>query len=496
MPRLTEAAPLNLLLRRCLPGTMLCFLLAGCTTAPPVLPERGGVMQGRFTPNRVEMLIAGNDALAARLELIDQARQRIVFQYYIFLADDAGRLVADALLRAADRGVEVRGLVDDMHGADNRLLKSLNAHPRIQIRRYKPFRLEGLRLLETVLDFRRVGRRMHNKQLTVDGAKSIVGGRNIGDEYFGTSPDVAFADLDVVIAGPAVAELERSFDDYWSAPHSKARGGDDPERLQKLRAALAQWEVTAKPALQGVLERSAWRRERQAGQLLRHHCPALVLADFPEKLDSARPDSPVARQIALRLQQSREDVLLISSYFVPGEAGVQTLGEVAQRKVRVTVVTNSLASTDVPAVHAGYARYRVPLLRAGVVLWETRPLQGAPEQSAGLGESRATLHTKAYFFDRRYLFVGSFNLDPRSAALNTEMGLLFDCPALAGPVTAALAQALPALAYRVVLDDSGALGWESRGPGGIHLLAREPEAGAWRRFQVWWLQWLPIESEL
>lgn len=466
------------------------MLMAGCAAPPPVLSTRGPPPEAALTRNRVAMLIAGGDALAARLDLIDRARKRIVFQYYLFHADDSGRLLAAALLRAADRGVEVRGLVDDMHGADNRLLKALDAHPRIQIRRYRPFRLDGLRLLETVLDFRRVGRRMHNKQLTVDGRASIVGGRNLGDEYFGLHRHLAFADLDVLVEGPAATGLERSFEDYWTAPQSRARGRDDPERVARLRATLARWSTGPGQALAATLYRSQWWQARRRGEELPLACPTQVLADVPEKFDSAHPVSPVGRQLGVLLRGAEEEVLLVSAYFVPGRAGAATLAERAAHGVRVVVVTNSLASTDVPAVHAGYARYRGPLLREGVELWETR---GGPASSRGkYGDSQATLHTKAYFFDRRYLFVGSFNLDPRSATLNTENGLLFDCPALAGPVAGAILEALPGIALRLRQTAEGHLRWE----GAAGVWTREPGASPWRRLQAWLLQWLPVEAEL
>lgn len=476
----------------------LFLLLAACSSRGPVLPA---TLPPPATPslNQVEILFAGGDALAARLDIIERARRRIVFQYYIFHADDSGRLLAEAMLRAAERGVQIRGLVDDMHGADNRLLKALNAHPNIEIRRYNPFELRReLRLLEALLDFGRVGRRMHNKQLTVDGRFSIVGGRNIGDEYFGHSPTNAFADLDVLVAGPAVAELEHIFEDYWQAPDSKPRGkAVDFEKVHDLRKDLEEWGGERKGRLLASLEESSYRKARASGALLQRRCPTLVLSDAPEKLVSARPDSPVARQLAQSLRESQQDVLLISSYFVPGQAGVEVLGQVARRRVNVEVITNSLASNDVPAVHAGYERYRRPLLQAGVLLWETRPML-APQASRrfSLGSSRATLHTKAYFFDQRYLFVGSFNLDPRSAVLNTEMGLLFDCPALAAPLRQAIARVLPELAYRVYLNDKGELRWASQQGREVRIFKDEPEAGLWRRLLVWSLRWLPIESEL
>lgn len=487
--RRPQGQPLALLL--------LLALLSGCAQHGPVLPAAGPPPSLQATPNRVEMLIAGSDALAARLDLIERARRRIVFQYYLFHADASGELFAAALLRAADRGVQVRGLVDDISGADKRLMQALAAHPNIRIRRYNPFRVDELRLLEMLLNWREVGRRMHNKQLTVDGEYSIVGGRNIGDEYFGPSQDIAFADLDVLVAGPAAAEVERSFDEYWAAPRSKERGHDSPGRLRELRARLARPATPEQAALLGLAERSPLHQRQQAGRFLKQICPTLVLADHPAKPDRAFPESQVGRQLAQRLFEAEDDVLLVSAYFVPGKVGTEQLAAAVARQVRVEVVTNSLASLDVPAVYAGYARYREPLLQAGVMLWETRLLtQPRSPPEAGTGSSRASLHTKAYFFDRRYLFVGSFNIDPRSAALNTEMGLLFDCPALARPMRDALGSALPTLAWRLSRAGDGALRWEGMGQETVEVRTREPDAGPWRRFMVWVLERLPIESEL
>jgi putative cardiolipin synthase len=473
-------------------------LLAGCAQQRPVLQAASGRLPAAVaTSNRVEMLIAGSDALAARLDLIERARERIVFQYYLFHADNSGELFAAALLRAADRGVEVRGLIDDISGADRPLMQALAAHPGIRIRRYNPFQFQEMRLLEILLNSREVGRRMHNKQLTVDGKYSIVGGRNIGDEYFGSSQDISFADLDVLVAGPAAAEVEESFEDYWKAPRSKERGRDHPERLQELRERLARPATPEKTALLALAQRSAFHERHERGRLFQEACPTQVLADYPGKPDRTVPESQVARQLARNLGGAKEDVFLVSAYFVPGEVGAAQLVAAAGRGVRVEVITNSLASLDVPAVHAGYKRYRKPLLQGGVLLWETRPLKQPKEGPATVfGSSRASLHTKAYFFDRRYIFVGSFNIDPRSASLNTEMGLLFDCPQLAKPMRDALGRALPALAWKVTLGEDGELRWKGQHQGEVKEVVREPDAGLWRRFMVQALQWFPIESEL
>jgi putative cardiolipin synthase len=488
LDRRTRAQPLALLL--------LLALLAGCAQRG-VLPQlTPGVPPVPATRNQVEMLIAGSDALAARLALIERARERIVFQYYLIHADASGELFAAALLRAADRGVKVQGIIDDISRADRRLMTALAAHPNIRIRRYNLFRFDGLRLLEMLFNSREVGRRMHNKHLTVDGKYSIVGGRNIGDEYFGRRQDLVFADLDVLVAGPAAELVERSFRDYWEAPRSKESGNDRPERLQELRKQLARPPSADKAALLALAAGSGLRQRLETGSALGQTCATQVLVDSPAKPDRAKPESRVARHLVARLRDAREDVFLISAYFVPGETGTQQLAAVVQRGVPVAIVTNSLATLDVPIVHAGYARYRKTLLGAGVTLWETRSATAERPQGS-LAGSRASLHTKAYFFDRRHLFVGSFNLDPRSVALNTEMGLLFDCPALAAPLHEALVRALPQLAWRLALTPEGEVRWLGLQEGVMaEAEEREPGAGPWRRLMVWSLGWLPIESEL
>ncbi|MDI1302439.1 MAG: phospholipase D family protein [bacterium] len=473
---------------------------AGGNAGP--LPAFDGIESAlRYTPNRVQPLISGQDALAARLALVEHARQRIDLQYYLYHDDKVGRFLGEALLRAADRGVQIRVLIDDMHGVDNRIMQALDQHPNIQVRRYNPFRMRSLHLLEAVLAFDRVDRRMHNKQLTVDGESSIVGGRNIGEEYFGVSDDVTFADLDVLVDGPAVPDLEQVFEAYWNNRHSKPldrhaeEGGG--KKLQELRLRLSGAMARDGEALKNLVANSDFSRAGAAGGALQQECPAAVLADSPDKKNSAQ-SSAVARRMAQQLRRSQKDVLILSAYFVPGDKGSEAFTAALDHGVGVEIVTNSLASTDVPAVHAGYQRYRELLLQAGARLWEMKPVLKKKSRwhFAFGGSSNASLHSKAYLFDQRYLFVGSFNMDPRSAALNTEMGLLFDCPALAAPLMQGLRELLPELAYRVYLDPDGSLRWEEKDDDTVSVFDREPHAGFWRRTAVWWLRWLPIESEL
>lgn len=454
-----------------------------------------------YTQNKVQPLFSGEDALAARLNLIEHARQRIDLQYYLYHDDRAGRFLGEALLRAADRGVQVRVLIDDMHGADNRIMQALNQHPRIEVRRYNPFRLRSFHFLESVLAFDRVDRRMHNKQLTVDAERSIVGGRNIGEEYFGVSTEVTFADLDVLVEGPAVNDLEQVFEAYWNSKKSKILDKHAEERnekkLKELRIRLHEAMAMDGAELNDLVAASAFTTMAAAGGVLQQECPTAVLSDSPDRKSSVNR-SAVARRIAQQLRLSQKDVVILSAYFVPGDKGAEAFTAALDHNVGVEIITNSLASTDVTAVHVGYQRYRELLLQAGARVWEMKPVLEKKSRwhFAFGGSKNASLHTKAYLFDQRYLFIGSFNMDPRSAALNTEMGLLFDCPALAQPLVHGLQELLPDLAYRVYLNADGAIRWEETDDGVVHVFDHEPRAGFWRRSAVWWLQWLPIESEL
>ncbi len=486
-------------------NVVLLLVLVHVAVVPAQEPD--GSEGLRFTPNHMLPLLAGHDALVARLDIIAHARKSIDLQYYIYHNDKAGRLLAHALLRAADRGVQVRVLVDDIHGSDDDLVDALNAHPHIEIRHFNPFRMRKLRLLEMLLAFNRVDRRMHNKQLTVDGNFSIVGGRNIGDEYFGTSEESDFADLDVLVSGPVVPELEAVFEEYWQSRRTKLLSKHAEARyakaLEELRGQLDVQLREDEARLLPVLSEAPYAQARLDGTRQDVECPTAVLADSPEQKsgetsEGEKPQSPVGESLMRYLEGAGRDVLLVSAYFVPGKEGTRELVALRERGVNVEVLTNSLASTDVGAVHAGYSRYREPLLQAGTRLWEMKPVIDARQAkrfSIG-GSSRASLHTKAYVFDERYFFVGSFNLDPRSAVLNTEMGLVFDCPEVARKLRAGLGAALPASAYRVYLDDENDLAWRDETSKPPQVFSKEPRTGFWRRSSVWLMRLLPIEGEL
>ncbi len=342
--------------------------------------------------------------------------------------------------------------------------------------------------MSLLLDFERAQRRMHNKLLVVDGHAAITGGRNIGDEYFARRREFTFADVDVLAFGPVVAAMAAAFDLYWNDPAAAmvsavANDADAPELPEPGTPADRQ-------------ERFA---ERLASDALRRFAaPAKAVHDLPGKVDPARPQahSVLGHEIATVMGSPGTELLIVSPYFVPGQGGVDQLRALTRQGVRVTVVTNSLAATDVPAVHACYARYRVPLLRAGVELFEIRADALGPQVARTRpGSSRVSLHAKLMVVDRSTTFVGSMNIDPRSLRLNTENGVVVDSTALADELVRGVRRDLPRDAWRVELHGSS-LRWIGLQDSREVILDSEPQVGLWLRLTTRLMGWLPIEGLL
>jgi cardiolipin synthase C len=444
-------------------------------------------------------------AFAARVLLADVAERSIDAQYYIWHGDETGVLLFEALWRAAGRGVRVRLLVDDNNTAGlDETLAALDAHPGIEVRLYNPLTHRRVRALSYLLSPRRLDRRMHNKSFTVDSQAAVVGGRNVGDEYFGAGGGMVFTDLDVLAVGPAVRDVSAEFDRYWNSPSAApaafllpAAGAEEASRLQSLFAA-----VRARPEAQEYLR--SLRDTRVVTELLEHRlelewAAARLVADDPAKtLDTRHRDDLLLLPRMLEIVgHPAEELDLVSPYFVPMAEGTEVFAGLARRGVRVRVLTNSLAATDVTAVHAGYAKRRRALLEAGVRLFELKPTPGEPGNGRGpRGGSSASLHAKTFAVDRARAFVGSFNFDPRSARLNTEMGLVIEGPALASGIAGAFDSEVPRLAWEVKLDGDGSLYWVERTASGETRHETEPGAGALRRAWVGLLSILPIEREL
>jgi putative cardiolipin synthase len=446
------------------------------------------------------------DALAARLLLIERAERTIDVQYYLIKSDIVGTAFVDALLQAADRGVRVRLLLDDIltSGYDAGMA-GLDSHPNFEIRIYNPFGRAGGRSLNAVTDFGRINRRMHNKSLTVDNQITIIGGRNIADEYFGASEDVRFGDLDVAAIGPVVRDVSAMFDSYWNhetalpIPAFAKMPEDPPAELERLRDDLA----GAREALRG--SRYALAVERQYLEFvdtdnnLFEWAPYLLVYDSPDK--GVRSKAKEAASITTPLRESllaaEQEALVISPYFVPRKSGIEGFSELAARGIDVIVVTNSLAANNQSTVHGGYAPSRKPLLRNGVRLYEVRADSDvAGSEVVATGDTRSTLHTKAFIVDEREIFIGSFNFDPRSANINTEMGVIIRSPDIASDLAAGVKEALPAQTFELFLDENGALRWRGYDDGEEVILTREPQTTWSKRLGAGFMRILPIRGQL
>ncbi|RVT40644.1 phospholipase D family protein [Rheinheimera sediminis] len=459
----------------------------------------------------VRLLGDGQEALLARLALIARAQTQLDLQVYILKTDSSANLILQALLQAADRGVLVRLLVDDFGSAqqDDRLA-SLASHPNIAVRLFNPSRSRQLPLADLLFSFSLQSRRMHNKLMLADNSLAILGGRNIGDEYFTATANASFHDADILTGQAFAARLQHAFGLYWhhalSVPVEAIRPGVQPNAYQELRTQLP---ITA---AQSTLVVQAGEYNHKVLEQLRYGAKVegYILLDHPDKV--LRPSADKVGHLVPAMQQVlsgvKQSALMVSAYFVPQPELIKKFEQWIAEGASVTVLTNSLAATDVAAVHAGYAPFRQSLLDAGVGLWEFKPDSkkgGSRVATAVTGSSKASLHAKTFVFDQRYLFIGSLNLDPRSVSINTEIGILLDAPKHAAEVTAAINKLLPYRAYQLVLNnEAGALcriSWreliEKTGPAPEYKThCTEPKASVFRRLFVNLLSWLPISKQL
>jgi cardiolipin synthase C len=445
-----------------------------------------------------------HDAFAARVLMARVAERSLDIQYYIWHTDHSGTLLFQELVDAADRGVRVRLLLDDNNTAGlDPLLAGLDSHPNIEVRLFNPLAARKPRVVNYLNDFGRLNRRMHNKSFTADNQATIVGGRNVGDEYFGATEGMAFADLDVIAVGPVVREVSSDFDRYWASPSvypvDRVLPPAEPGQAEELAKAAVQVQADPAAALyREALQASTFIRELADGRLGLEWAATRLVSDDPAKgLGQAPPGALLLRKLKEIIGDPEGTLDLVSPYFVPTASGVDALAALAKRGVRVRVLTNALEATDVAAVHAGYAKRRKPLLEAGILLYEMRRSADAAPRQAGLSGSAGTsLHAKTFAVDGRCVFVGSFNFDPRSARLNTEMGFVIQSPALARQIAAAFDTRIPFAAYEVRLSESGKLIWIERS-GGLEVVHdSEPGTGFWRRAWVGFLSILPIEKHL
>jgi putative cardiolipin synthase len=457
------------------------------------------------------LLSNGHDALVARATLARFAEKSIDVQYYLYHTDSTGRALFQQLKQAADRDVRVRILLDDIDLGDrDALLATIDDHPNIEVRVFNPFSRDTPRLIQFVSGFGKVTRRMHNKSFTVDNQATIVGGRNIGNEYFEAHPDLAFSDLDVLAIGPVVDRVSNSFDEYWNHqlayPISilvKRRLSSEEFAERKQQAERAQAEFNQSDYFQ-KLKNSRLANDLRSGNVRFSWGEADVVYDSPDKLTNSVGNRKymLAPQLTPHIAATKNEFTIFSAYFVPGKEGVQFFRDLRDRGVRVRIMTNSLSSNDVAVVHAGYQKYRKRLLAAGVELYEIKKQltrKERKEKKGKGGSSKASLHAKSFVMDRERLLIGSINLDPRSLYENTELGIVFDSPKLAGGMADWFDRNADKVAYRLELkdtDEGEKLLWHDI-DGDSHVVHEsEPNTGFWRRFLVGLASILPFESQL
>lgn len=458
------------------------------------------------------ILTTGSESLDMRLALIRAAEKTIDLQYYAIHDDVTSNLLLEAILRAAARGVRVRFLIDNitMHDIGDSL-SVLDHNKNIDIRVFNPLTTRDQPLLAKIVtpivDMEQATKRMHNKALISDNQMAILGGRNLGDEYFDANADVGFKDLDILAAGPITDKISHSFDQYWNGKESFPIAtinypATDPKALDKIKIKLKEnWDKHLQTADgKRMLESRLAERLKDADVKLTWARVELA-ADDPVKINKPEEhvvSKPLNRMVNL-VDQGRSEFIVVSPYFVPRQVGVDWLSSLVKRGMRVRVLTNSLASTDVVAVHTGYRRYRRDVVRNGIELYEMKAIDNKRPKQRLFGASApatASLHSKVYVVDRKDVIIGSFNFDPRSIELNTELALIIHSPDLAAQVLQMFNDSISAdSSYKVSLDDR-LLTWQTKEKGKAKYYHREPKAGLWRRVQLLFISLLPIENQL
>ena len=440
------------------------------------------------------LLPDGSEALGARLMLADRAEVSIDVQYYIFHRDLIGKLLLGRLTEAADRGVRVRILLDDIETEGyEQLFAALSAHDHIEVRLANPFAYRNARGLNFLTDFQRVNHRMHNKSITFDNVVTVFGGRNIATEYFGANEVFNYRDLDILGVGQVAADVSVEFDKYWNAGESMpVEAFVEPDASEATRQELRDSYTTTVAQTRDTPYAGALAVSHSELLLLSTHseliwAPARVVYDLPygeENRQGEAGPSILSGILIEAIETAERELFLVSPYFVPGESGVEQFRRLRDRGVRCVVVTNSLASTDVESVYGGYANYQKALLEAGVELWEVMayPLQSGYEQ--GLASERRILHAKTFTIDRQILFVGSFNWDPRSQEINTEMGAMINTPELASQLMDSVAAALPYDAWQLRLSDDGDIEWLAWENGELVIYSEPPQAETARKLKA------------
>lgn len=496
--------------------TAAVLLLAGCASAPLDYPKTPSYaptategtqqaanvekwLDGRRDTNGFYPLARGFDAFGVRMGLMDGGEMTIDAQYFLMKPDKAGLVFAGNLLAAAGRGVKVRLLLDDIFTTvDDIDLAMLDVHPNIELRLFNPIARKGIFAFNYLGNFSLTNRRMHNKAFIVDNEVAVVGGRNIAAEYFQLETSSEFLDFDMLTAGPVVRDVSSQFDTYWNhelaVPMAAFYTDKDAEKIAASRTAMLQHIEVAGRSIYGDAISTPLMKQFAADELPPYMADARLLVDSPQKLlEKVSPEfQQVRKEISDALVAAKSEIIILTPYLIPGKDGIEFIRSLRARGIRVVILTNSLATNNHTAVHSAYSSYRKDLLKAGVELWEARV--DAAKITTDSGDSqleKLTLHTKAILIDRRRIFAGSMNLDPRSVDLNTEMGLLIDSPTLAEKLSISSLARLPAIAYRLKLDDNDKISWHATIDGVGVVETTEPQTTAWRRFSAWFQKIAP-----
>ena len=454
------------------------------------------------------------EALATRLSLIDKAEKRLDLQYYIWDNDKVGSLALHALIRAADRGVKIRLLIDDNNAKSTEgIFLALAQHPNIEVKLFNPYRFRKYRALDMILDLKRINRRMHNKSFIADHQVALIGGRNMTNQYYNVSDNYQFSDVDVMLVGTAVKDISHSFDEYWSHEYAYkvqevVKQSAHHLSYESLKRQLD--EHYERVTVQNYLDLTSNSQaidSLMSRDIQLDWVKAEVVKDSPDKIKSkAKKKEHLNFQLIQHLEQPEKNVDLISAYFVPEKKGAKMLTDLTKDGVKVRVLTNSFKANDVAVVHAFYGKYRQNLLEHGVQLYEFLPALNKNDLDKNTedlakkakvsikGLSRSSLHAKLMALDEKQVFIGSFNFDPRSAYLNTEIGVLLNSPPLAQAVHTTMDENLSKYAYKLVLDANKKITWQRQTPQGPVIYTKEPRMKWWQRAGIKMLSWLPIEG--
>ena len=467
------------------------------------------------------VLYEPNEALIRRLHLIEHAEKSLDLQYYIWENDKVGALALAGLLKAADRGVQVRLLIDDNNSKNlEAAYYALAQHPNIQIRLFNPSKFRNLRALDFVLDFNRMTRRMHNKTFIVDHQVALIGGRNMSDQYYNVGDSFQFADMDVILIGQTVPDITSSFDEYWNHDYAYPVAQLSQHKASRLSYDNLRDQLTTHRqkheqqyyADLAKTELNILKKFTQPNFF--NWVDAKVVKDSADKIRSDYANEYHVGFQLLNLLQPQKQMDLVSAYFVPEQVNIERIKALQESGVNIRVLTNSFMANDVAVVHAFYAKYRKDLLLNGVELYEFFPTlpsaliksgggslnpftqKNSSKQKSSNAMSNSSLHAKFMALDQEKVFIGSFNFDPRSAYLNTEIGVVLDSPTLATDIHQQMNQNLMKYAYRVELDDKGQLQWRQRQGQQDIIHRQEPLMKWWHKLGLKVISWLPIEKQM